>query len=118
VIGRSAPIAPAWVEYPAPAPADRGPRRAARAARAAIPWTMPERSTLSIDVTIKSHPTAPDSHSLCIVTTRRGRRYFVTWAGVPTEEPVRAAWHDDRPDFQPDNSLMWAGLHRGFLRGH
>jgi len=57
-----------------------------------------------MDIEVKPHPAATTENELwnAIVTTRRGRCYFVTYAGEkPSIEKVSQAWRDDRNAFDP-----------------
>lgn len=57
----------------------------------------------NIQVEIRPHPRAPETHRRAVVTTQKGRCYYCDWAEPwPTEEVVRQTWENDRRAFQPD----------------
>ena len=57
-----------------------------------------------ITIEVREHPiSTPDNPRwYAVVTTARGRCYFVSWAGdKPTEEMIQQAWSENRSSFDP-----------------
>lgn len=64
-------------------------------------------ATKKTQIEIKRHPQYPETHSVVIVTTRRGLVYACDWAGTPetiTIADALHAWQHDKYSFHPYNS--------------